>query len=90
MQKAKKADMYKLFVCAVMALTFQSVVAQDKGDIVIGMSLPLSGFNAAAGKEGLATATAYCQERAARPALHSVAQRQPEPALPLACFANRS
>ena len=59
LQKAKKANMYKLFVCAVMALTFQSVVAQDKGDIVIGMSLPLSGFNAAAGKEGLATATAY-------------------------------
>jgi ABC-type branched-subunit amino acid transport system substrate-binding protein len=51
--------MYKLFAWAAMALSFQSAGAQDKGDILVGMSLPLIGFNAAAGKEGLATATAY-------------------------------
>ena len=51
--------MYKLLAWAAMALSVQSVGAQDKGDILVGMSLPLSGFNAAVGKEGLATATAY-------------------------------
>ena len=57
--KAKKANMYKMVAWAVMALSVQGVGAQDKGDILVGMSLPLSGFNAAAGKEGLATANAY-------------------------------
>ena len=36
-----------------------SVAAQEKGEIVIGASLPLSGFNAAAGQEGLAVIKAY-------------------------------
>jgi len=52
-------DRHKLFAGDAMAFSVQSVGAQDKGDILVGISLPLSEFNAAAGKEGLATSTAY-------------------------------
>ena len=40
-------------------LAFSLVHAQNRGEIVIGTSLPLTGFNAAVGQEGLAVMTAY-------------------------------
>lgn len=43
---------------AALAMLQSSLFAQDSQDIVIGASLPLSGPNAAAGKEGLAIAQA--------------------------------
>ena len=41
------------------ALASGAHAQQDRGDIVVGASLPLSGANAAAGKEGLAVLQAY-------------------------------
>ena len=51
--------MRKRLIWTVMAFMAQGVFAQDRSGILVGASLPLSGFNAAAGKEGLAIATAY-------------------------------
>lgn len=45
-----------------LALACPMAGAQDAGDILVGMSLPLSGPNAAAGQEGLAAAKAAFDE----------------------------
>lgn len=51
--------MRKILTLAGLLLAAGAVCAQDGNDIVIGMSLPLSGPNAGAGQEGLTVAKAY-------------------------------
>jgi branched-chain amino acid transport system substrate-binding protein len=50
--------MNKWFVFSALLMSCAAPVMSQSGDILIGMSLPLSGFNAAAGQEGLTAAKA--------------------------------
>ena len=50
---------FPALLIAAQLFAFSVARAQDAGEIVIGASLPLSGFNAGAGQEGLAVARAY-------------------------------